>query len=147
MFVDAFCYSSNSFLNCCRRVVDSSSEDHDDEDGGSAATALPPFFAAIPSLVAPTTAQPRQQHAAPPPPRKSAAVPPAASSSRPLSASAFKRQREEMTAELFAEFNRTVFGGQLPADLEITWNARLLTTAGLTHYRRDIPDDPYAPPM
>lgn len=37
--------------------------------------------------------------------------------------------------------------GQLPRDLEIRWNARLLTTAGLTHYKREIPDDPYAPPM
>jgi len=30
-----------------------------------------------------------------------------------------------------------VFGGQLPGDLAIGWNAHLLTTAGLTHYRRD----------
>ena len=52
-----------------------------------------------------------------------------------------------MTQQLLREFNRTVFEGRLPADLEETWNARLLTTAGLTHYRRDIPDDPYAPPM
>ncbi|KAI7836948.1 hypothetical protein COHA_009197 [Chlorella ohadii] len=37
--------------------------------------------------------------------------------------------------------------GQLPRDLEIRWNARLLTTAGLTHYKREIPDDPYAPPI
>jgi len=34
-------------------------------------------------------------------------------------------------------FNVSVFGGQLPADLAIGWNAHLLTTAGLTHYRRD----------
>ena len=56
-------------------------------------------------------------------------------------------QLREMTQQLLREFNRTVFEGRLPADLEVTWNARLLTTAGLTHYRRDIPDDPYAPPM
>ncbi|EFN54886.1 hypothetical protein CHLNCDRAFT_13364, partial [Chlorella variabilis] len=55
----------------------------------------------------------------------------------------WKKQREELTAQLFQEFNRTVFEGQLPAGLELRWNARLLTTAGLTHYRREIPDDPY----
>lgn len=74
-------------------------------------------------------------------------MPAKSTAARPLSASAFKRQRQELAAQLFAEFNRTVFGGRLPADLEIKWNARLLTTAGLTHYRRDIPDDPYAPPI
>jgi hypothetical protein len=31
-------------------------------------------------------------------------------------------------------YNRRIFGGQLPVDLEITWNARLMTTAGITKY-------------
>ena len=133
---------------------------------------LPPFFAAIPSLAAGAAAAPKvppqpqppqrtqQQPRPPQPTQKSPAptqrtqqlaappAPPAAPrDERPLSATAFKRQRDEFTQQLFAEFNRTVFGGRLPADLEIKWNARLLTTAGLTHYRRNIPDDPYAPPM
>jgi len=34
--------------------------------------------------------------------------------------------------ELFEEFNNTVFEGALPADLSITFNVRLLKTAGKT---------------
>ena len=90
-----------------------------------------------------------QQTAAPPPPRpsSSASLGGSRGSADSLSATAFRRQREALAADLFAEFNRTVFEGRLPADLAIRWNARLLTTAGLTHYKREIPDDPYAPPM
>ena len=33
-------------------------------------------------------------------------------------------------------FNATVFGGQLPAGLEVSWNARLKTTAGITRFQR-----------
>ena len=32
--------------------------------------------------------------------------------------------------------NAAVFGGRLPADLHISWNVHLKTTAGLTHYSR-----------
>lgn len=157
-------------LPCRRLVVDSDSDcEEGDLDGGAAAgrtgSALLPCFAAIPSLAAqqtPTqqTQQQQQQQqpsesAAPPAHRSQQTVAPPAgrvapggtAPARPLSASAFKRQRQELAAQLLAEFNRTVFGGRLPSDLEVKWNARLLTTAGLTHYRRDIPDDPYAPPM
>ncbi|KAL4452046.1 hypothetical protein ABPG75_007708 [Micractinium tetrahymenae] len=147
-------------LKMRRQVVDSDSDCEEVvlQRGAAAAgahTALLPCFAAIPSLAAQQHAQQQQQ--APPRQRsQQTAAPPAAPEAssgtasapgRPLSASAFKRQRQELTEQLFAEFNRTVFGGRLPADLEIKWNARLLTTAGLTHYRRDIPDDPYAPPI
>jgi hypothetical protein len=136
------------------------SEDDDEDEveevsaTPSAASELPPYFAAIPALSAappprqpaavPRSSQPTQQHAAPPPPRSKPAT---GGGGRPPSAAGFKKQREELTAQLFAEFNRTVFAGRLPDDLAIRWNARLLTTAGLTHYRRDIPADPYAPPM
>ncbi len=122
--------------------------------GRTVGSTLLPCFAAIPSLAAQQQVKPAQQQplarsqqtAAPPaPPPTSAGT--TAGPARPLSASAFKRQRKELAAQLFAEFNLAVFGGRLPANLEISWNARLLTTAGLTHYRRDIPDDPYAPPM
>jgi predicted SprT family Zn-dependent metalloprotease len=41
-----------------------------------------------------------------------------------------------VAAELYREFNRDGFGGALPERFEITWNAKLLTTAGLTHYRK-----------
>ncbi len=43
-------------------------------------------------------------------------------------------------------FNASVFGGQLPGDLAIGWNAHLLTTAGLTHYRRDAAAAPGGAP-
>ena len=33
-------------------------------------------------------------------------------------------------------YNAKVFGGKLPADLQITWSKTLCTTAGLTHYSR-----------
>ena len=32
--------------------------------------------------------------------------------------------------------NSAVFGGRLPADLRISWNVHLKTTAGLTHYSK-----------
>lgn len=135
-----------------------------EEDEGPAAgepAALPPYFSAIPSLAGaappPPQPKPKPPKAAAPPkaarPQQHAAAPPLAQGSSTaggpaaLTAAAFKRQKVELAAQLFAEFNRTIFEGRLPADLAIKWNGRLLTTAGLTHYRRDIPDDPYAPPM
>jgi predicted SprT family Zn-dependent metalloprotease len=43
------------------------------------------------------------------------------------------KNRAALTAALLAEYNRTVFSGLLPGDLEITWNDRLRKTAGLTY--------------
>lgn len=43
----------------------------------------------------------------------------------------FKQRREALTRDLFREFNKRVFADQLPSDLPISWNSRLLTTAGL----------------
>jgi len=48
----------------------------------------------------------------------------------------FNRHKESLTTALFEEFNENVFGGALPRDFAITWNNKLLTTAGLTHYKR-----------
>lgn len=48
---------------------------------------------------------------------------------------------------LYGRFNADIFGGRLPADLEISWNNNLKTTAGLTHYKRQILPDPSAPPL
>lgn len=39
-------------------------------------------------------------------------------------------------------FNATVFGNQLPEDLQISWNAHLRITAGTTHYKREPPSNP-----
>jgi hypothetical protein len=146
-------------------------------DSRASVSALPPFLAAIPALSAAGLGgahakqhdvqlqqqwQQRQQHTAAPQrsqaqsshqqvlPLQRAAAPTGSARGKcsgGLSLAAFKKQRGQLAAELFQEFNCTIFEGRLPADLEISWNARLLTTAGLTHYRRDIPDDPYAPPM
>jgi len=37
-----------------------------------------------------------------------------------------------MTRSLFEDMNSRIFEDQLPHDLEIRWNARLNTTAGIT---------------
>lgn len=105
-------------------------DDLDEEEPAAAERGLPPFFAAIPSLGAAGAdsvagVQPRRQQQpgarAAAPPRQSSqqhATPaPAtqqvsAGTGRPQSASAFKKQREELTAQLFKEFNRTVFEGE-----------------------------------
>jgi predicted SprT family Zn-dependent metalloprotease len=48
---------------------------------------------------------------------------------------AFKRGRAVRAVELYKSFNETCFDGALPTDLPVTWNKRLLTTAGLTKMR------------
>lgn len=48
----------------------------------------------------------------------------------------FNRHKDVLTAALFQEFNASVFDDALPADFEVSWNKKLLTTAGLTHYKR-----------
>ena len=109
---------------------------------------VPAARKAVAAAAAGASAAPSSQQTAAVPRGSSQAAPPLPPGARPqLSAAAFKKQREALSRQLFEEFNSAVFSGRLPADLEIKWNARLLTTAGLTHYRRDIPDDPYAPPM
>ncbi|PNG99596.1 Acidic repeat-containing protein, partial [Tetrabaena socialis] len=45
-------------------------------------------------------------------------------------ARAFIRVRVDMARELYASWNATVFGGQLPPALPIVWNSKLLATAG-----------------
>jgi len=48
----------------------------------------------------------------------------------------FAAARSDLAARLFEEYNERVFGGSLPGDLSIEWNAHLKTTAGLTKYKR-----------
>ena len=50
---------------------------------------------------------------------------------------AFARSRTQLARDFYAKYNALIFNGILPADLDITWNKRLATTAGLTHYRRE----------
>ena len=42
------------------------------------------------------------------------------------------QRRELLVKELFAGYNSKAFFNKLPADLQITWSKRLLTTAGIT---------------
>lgn len=38
----------------------------------------------------------------------------------------------------YCRYNAQVFEGRLPRDLDISWNSKLTTTAGLTQYQRSI---------
>ena len=59
-----------------------------------------------------------------------------ASAAKPGKSLNFARHKETIAKELYREFNRDGFDGRLPEKFEITWNAKLLTTAGLTHYKK-----------
>ena len=50
----------------------------------------------------------------------------------------FKKHKEELTAKLFAMYNQTVFESNLPADLTVEWNSRLLKTAGYCSYKKKV---------
>lgn len=54
-----------------------------------------------------------------------------------LSHASYTKQRHDLAKEMYRRYNDIIFEGILPADLDISWNARLSTTAGLTHYKRD----------
>ncbi|KAL5012190.1 hypothetical protein ScPMuIL_010741 [Solemya velum] len=48
----------------------------------------------------------------------------------------FRKTKEELTKKLFDLYNLTVFDKQLPKDLPIIWNTRLLKTAGYCAYKK-----------
>ena len=48
----------------------------------------------------------------------------------------FAALRQQLTKAAFQEFNAAVFDSKLPGDMEVTWNARLLKTAGVTKMAR-----------
>nr|KAG5707785.1 hypothetical protein BaRGS_015945 [Batillaria attramentaria] len=50
--------------------------------------------------------------------------------------SQFRQRREEISSRLFKLFNTTIFDNQLPADMGIVWNKRLLKTAGRCKEKR-----------
>jgi predicted SprT family Zn-dependent metalloprotease len=56
-----------------------------------------------------------------------------------VSKSAFQKRRRALTTELFAEFNRKAFGGQLES-VEVIWSTKLRTTAGQTRLKRQYTD-------
>nr|XP_022323637.1 HMG box-containing protein C19G7.04-like [Crassostrea virginica]XP_022323638.1 HMG box-containing protein C19G7.04-like [Crassostrea virginica]XP_022323639.1 HMG box-containing protein C19G7.04-like [Crassostrea virginica]XP_022323640.1 HMG box-containing protein C19G7.04-like [Crassostrea virginica] len=49
----------------------------------------------------------------------------------------FKKMKEDLTLRLFKIYNDTVFDNQLPGDLQILWNNRLLKTAGYCVYKKN----------
>ena len=53
----------------------------------------------------------------------------------PRSQLAVQRRLHELAPQLYAQYNAAVFGGALPVDLPITWNPRLLRTAGQCAFR------------
>ena len=53
----------------------------------------------------------------------------------------FKENRDQLAKSLYRKYNKAIFSNKLPFSLEITWNKRLMTTAGLTHYKRQLVGD------
>jgi len=50
----------------------------------------------------------------------------------------FNKKRDQTVSEFFQLFNKTVFGRQLPTDLQITWNKRMTKTAGYCYYSKSL---------
>jgi len=48
----------------------------------------------------------------------------------------FKKKKEELAKRLYHLYNKEIFEGALPADMEISWNVRLTKTAGLCYSKR-----------
>lgn len=59
-----------------------------------------------------------------------------------MSHAAFEKKRTQLARDVYAKYNSLVFKNVLPSDLDISWNKRLATTAGVTHYRREVLADP-----
>lgn len=57
-----------------------------------------------------------------------------------MSHAAFTKRRRELAKKMYMRYNEVIFDGALPVDLDISWNGRLCTTAGLTHYKKDAFD-------
>lgn len=62
-----------------------------------------------------------------------------------MSHAAFAKKRTQLASDIYAKYNSLVFSNVLPSNLEISWNKRLATTAGLTHYKREVLADPLIP--
>lgn len=48
----------------------------------------------------------------------------------------FEKSKRQYAIEYFCYYNSLIFDGALPADLEITWNTRLTSTAGMTRLKK-----------
>lgn len=49
-----------------------------------------------------------------------------------------KSNRDRVSSDMFKTFNENVFNNKLPEMLSISWNSRLLKTAGLTHCKETV---------
>ena len=49
-----------------------------------------------------------------------------------------KSNRDRVSSDMFKSFNEMVFNNKLPEMLPISWNSRLLKTAGLTHCKETV---------
>lgn len=104
---------------------DAAESDGDDEYDGEAGSASDDEAASVTS-----SNQSPGGKAGPATPRGSAGVLSAVATVRKPLTAAGKRAA---VAKGFAEFNAAVFDGALPADMVVSWNSRLRTTAGLTY--------------
>jgi hypothetical protein len=59
----------------------------------------------------------------------------------PKTISRFTRRKISLTRELFDKYNESVFHESLPTDLPVSWNSRLLTTAGITKMKKSSSHD------
>ncbi|KAF8349845.1 SprT-like family-domain-containing protein, partial [Amanita rubescens] len=57
--------------------------------------------------------------------------------SRKANAAREREKRERYAEDLFSELNEEVFKSSLPKETKLTWNKRLLTTAGRASWRRN----------
>ena len=72
----------------------------------------------------------------PPPTHSKALAAALASAAKPGKTLNYSKHKETIAKALYNEFNNDAFDGKLPAKFDISWNAKLLTTAGLTHYKK-----------
>ncbi|KAF4754695.1 hypothetical protein FOZ63_030345 [Perkinsus olseni] len=50
----------------------------------------------------------------------------------------FSRMRAELVKEWYPRINEQVFDNRLPKDMDISWNNRMLTTAGVTVFKKGV---------
>ena len=155
-------------------LIDSSSDSEDEDTATQTKSALPPTSASLllPSLTAilqrpggskdvlsslSTNITKTKQEAkydfdfstSPDEPSLPPSLPPALAhingGGATMSHAAFAKKRTQLARDIYTKYNSLVFNNVLPSDMDISWNKRLATTAGLTHYKREVLADPLTP--
>lgn len=49
-----------------------------------------------------------------------------------------EEQRQALAMDMYRKYNSLIFDAALPQDMDVSWNKKLTSTAGLTHYKRLI---------